>query len=112
MTTIDMTPERMGRIRQRSAILMDRIKVEVMPGHRRRCEEKEKQNSNRIRFDDEITRALENNSLVAELRRLQRVCPHDWTGFQKDDSWPTPAQTKRCTICQSNETIFEKEELR
>lgn len=106
MAALDMSPERIERIRQRSAVLIERIRIEVMPNHRRRCEEKEKQHPNRVRFDDEISRAIESNPLTAELRRLQRVCPHDFTEFQEDKTWPVPARTKRCLICRSNETVF------
>ena|SRR3989344_5412102 len=102
-----ISPKRVEMIRERVPVLIERIKVEVMPEHRRRCEEKEKAHPNRVRFDDEVMRALESNSLVAELRRLQKVCPHNWTGFQEDKTWATPAKTNRCTICYSNETVFE-----
>jgi hypothetical protein len=102
-----ISPQRIEMIKKRVSVLIERIKAEVMPDHRRRCEDKEKAHPNRVRFDDEVMRALESNSLVAELRRLQKVCPHDWTGFQEDKTWVMPAKTNRCIICHSNETVFE-----
>ena len=107
MAISSITPERVERIRQRAAMLIEKIKTDVLPEHRRLCEEKEKLHPTRVSFDDEITRALNSNSLVAELRRLQKICPHDWTGFQENNTWLTPAKTNRCKICHSNETVFE-----
>ncbi len=102
----EVSAERLEFIRKRVAELTVKIKSDVMPEHRRRCEEREKTHPNNIRFDDEIMRALNSNSLVAELRRLQNICPHDFTDFEENKSLPTPAKTKRCKICNSNETIF------
>lgn len=102
-----MNPERVERIRLRASELIVKIKSDVLPEHRRRCEEKQKLHPNKVRFDDEVMRALASNSLVAELRRLQKVCPHDWTGFEEDKTWPISAKINRCRICHSNETVFE-----
>lgn len=109
MTSLSMTAEKKEYVRKRAAELVEKIKVEVLPEHRRRCEEKEKLHPTRVRFDDEATRALESNSLVAELRRLQKTCSHDWTDWQENKTFSTPAKTKRCTICRSNETVFIQE---
>lgn len=101
-----MSPERLERIRHRALELVEKIKFDVLPEHRRRCEEKEKFHSNKISFDDEIMRVFNSNSLVAELKRLQKICPHDFTDFQGDNTWSVPAMTQRCRICRSTETVF------
>ncbi len=98
-----------ARIQERTTELTSRIRTEVMPEHRRRCEEREEMYPNSVRFDDEIFRMLQSNPMVAEVRRLQRMCQHLWTGYEVDTTWSVPAKTKRCTICQSNETAFGEE---
>ncbi len=99
-----------SKIQQRVSELIPKIRPEVMPAHRLRCEEREKLYPLSVRFDDEISRMLQSNSLVAELRRLQRICSHIWTDWEDDTTWSIAAKTKRCTICSSNETIFDKGE--
>lgn len=107
MAVTEVTIGKREFIRKRTTELLEKIRLDVMPNHRRRCEEREKLYPNQVRLDDEITRALNSNSLVAELRRLQNSCPHDFTDWQEDSTWPVLARTRRCRTCQSNETDFD-----